>query len=172
MARPTVPPPPPPSGDPSPTGTPPAPNVDGKPGNMDAEPRPRCVAPHIARRAFLYGDVESPTSEELKSLDAAVEGINPPSKTSEPEQSDPSAYSPLSDFATLYIDDEDWRSYSEPMKLPFPGHGISSSSFRARRSIGKTPKSVRFDPRSLFLSAAADGELDVLKATAAKVFFL
>jgi len=108
----------------------------------------------------------------LKSLDAAVEGINPPSKSSETEQPDQSAYSPLSDFATLYIDDEDWRSYSEPVRLPFQGRGMSSSSYRTRRSIGKTPKSVRFDPRSLFLSAAADGELDVLKATSAKVCFL
>ena len=127
------------------------------------------MAPHIARRAFLYGDIESPTSEELKSLDAAVEGITPASKSSESVLSDPSAYSPLSDFATLYIDDEDWRSYSEPVRLPLPGRGVASSSFRARRSIGKTPKTVRFDPRALFLSAAADGELDVLKATASKV---
>lgn len=128
------------------------------------------MAPHIARRAFLYGDIESPTSEEFKPLDAAVEGISPPSKSSEPVQPDPSAYSPLSDFATLYIDDEDWRSYSEPVRLPLPGFGMVSSSFRARRSIGKTPKTVRFDPRALFLSAAADGELDVLKATASKVY--
>jgi len=126
------------------------------------------VAPHIARRAFLYGDVESPTSEELKPLDAAVEGLEPTPAKSPPD----SAYSPLSDMATLYIDDEDWRGYSEPVRMPLPGRGIASSSFRARRSIGKTPKSVRFDPRALFLSAAADGELDVLKATAAKVYRL
>ena len=133
------------------------------------------MAPHIARRAFLYGDVESPTSEELRPLDAAVEGIGPAAASGSadaPDRSDPSAYSPLSDFATLYIDDEDWRSYSEAVRLPLPGRGVASSSFRARRSIGKTPKTVRFDPRSLFLSAAADGELDVLKTTASKVFFL
>ena len=170
VARPTVPPPPPPSGDPSPTGTVPVPDIEGKTGNVDAEPRPRCVAPHIARRAFLYGDIESPTSEELKSLDAAVEGISPSSKSSESVQSDPSAFSPLSDFATLYIDDEDWRSYSESVRMPFPGRGTVSSSFRARRSIGKTPKTVRFDARALFLSAAADGELDVLKTTATQVY--
>jgi len=102
-----------------------------------------------------------------------VEGIknaDPPSKPSEPQQSDPSAYSPLSDFATLYIDDEDWRSYSEPVRLPLPGRGVASSSFRARRGLlGKAAKTVRFDPRALFLSAAADGELDVLRATASKV---
>jgi len=130
------------------------------------------MAPHIARRAFLYGDIESPTSEELKPLDAAVEGMNQTSKPAEPtQQPDPSAYSPLSDFATLYIDDEDWRSYSEPVRMPLPGRGIASSSFRARRSMGKTPKTVRFDPRALFLSAAGDGELDILKGTAAKVWF-
>jgi len=177
VARPTVPPPPPPSGDPSRTpGTPPAaPSADAKPPGVATDPsdppRPRCVAPHIARRAFLYGDIESPTSEELKSLDAAVEGINPTLSPKSPD-SDPSAYSPLSDFATLYIDDEDWRSYSEPpVRLPFQGRvgTASSSSFRARRSLGRTPKSVHFDPRALFLSAAADGELDVLRATAAKV---
>lgn len=186
VVRPSVPPPPPPPPPPSsepdvsspPTVGPQKMEMGG--GLLAAlddvtstnQSRPKSTAPHIARRAFLYGDVGSPTSDEFKLFEetSGETSAATPSRDSQvPEslKSNNTAYDPSAVMSTLYIDDEDWHAGNLRPTVAATRQAIGR--LRGKRKSDKQTKSVTFDPCSLLLSAAATGELDVITSSAPKV---
>lgn len=135
--------------------------------------RPRSTAPHIARRAFLYGDVSSPSDEfklfeepcgESATVTVAVSSSPP---ASEILNSSSSAYRPPAEISALYIDDDDLQGGN--LRRSVTSLRQSVGRMRGKRKSEKQTKSVTFDPCSLLLSATITGELDIILGAASQV---